>query len=155
MVGQSFEVAVLALIEALSTADVTALICSGDPLVCAIAPLQSSAELSPAASMPRKKRDAKSACGVSRVIISSQWSLTDLKAIVGADKAARQPKRGAGSNASRDAKDEDRAPSTNRRRWHRSPPTLPRCAGVIDCCVGNEAVLIGRGRVARFAARKM
>ena len=47
MVGQSFEVAVLALIEALSTADVTALICSGDPLVCAIAPLQNSAEPKP------------------------------------------------------------------------------------------------------------
>ena len=72
MVGQSFEVAVLALIEALSTADVTALMCSGDPLVCAIAPPQSRAEPNPTSKELRKKRRAKSTCGVSRVIISSQ-----------------------------------------------------------------------------------
>src|ERR1700754_2901863 len=79
MVGQSFEVAVLALIEALSTADVTALTCSVDPLVCAIAPPQSTAEAKPISKELRKKRPAKSTCGVSRVIISSQWSLMDLR----------------------------------------------------------------------------
>src|SRR6266403_5309618 len=103
MVGQSFEVAVLALIEALSTAAVTALMCSGDPLVCAIAPLQSTAELSPMARMSRKKRRAKSACGVSRVIISSQWSLMDLEAMVCLCEAARQPKRGMRRNNGNDS----------------------------------------------------
>src|SRR5882724_2720441 len=79
MVGQSFEVAVLVLIEALSTADVAALICSGDPLVCAIAPLQNSAEPKPTSKELRKKRRAKSTCEVSRGIMSSQWSLMDLQ----------------------------------------------------------------------------
>ena len=51
MVGQSFDVAVLALIEAPSTAEVTALMCSGDPLrVCASALRQESARPSPIAS---------------------------------------------------------------------------------------------------------
>src|SRR5258707_2964331 len=51
MVGQSFDVAVLALIDAPSTAEVTALICSGDPLagLCASAALQDSVRPSPIA----------------------------------------------------------------------------------------------------------
>src|SRR6186713_553564 len=51
MVGQSFEVAVLALIDAPSTAEVTALMCSGDPLagLCASAALQDSVRPSPIA----------------------------------------------------------------------------------------------------------
>src|SRR5690242_11153433 len=49
MVGQSFEVAVLALIDAPSTAEVTALMCSADPLAgfCATAALQDSVRPSP------------------------------------------------------------------------------------------------------------
>src|ERR1700750_1860773 len=79
MVGQSFEVAALALIAALSIADVAALICSGDPLVCANAPPQNSAEPKPTSRELRKKRRAKSRCGVSRVIVSSQWPLKNLQ----------------------------------------------------------------------------
>lgn len=67
------------MIAALSTADVAALICSGDPLVCAIAPLQHNAEPKPTSKKLRKKRRARSTCEVSRVIVSSRWSLTDLQ----------------------------------------------------------------------------
>src|SRR5215211_312018 len=58
MVGQSFEVAVLALIEAPSTADVTALMCSGDPLagVCASAAEHEMARPNPIASASRTGR---------------------------------------------------------------------------------------------------
>ena len=58
MVGQSFEVAVLALIDAPSTAEVTALMCSGDPLagLCASAPPQDSVRPSPIDRGLRKAR---------------------------------------------------------------------------------------------------
>src|SRR6476619_2570573 len=57
MVGQSFEVAVLALIDAPSTAEVTALMCSGDPLagLCASAALQDSVRPNPSAIAARAR----------------------------------------------------------------------------------------------------
>src|SRR6478735_10939758 len=89
MVGQSFDVAVFALIEAPSTADVTALMCSGEPLVCASTPVQEIASPKPIASavcasraglcilvvISGKKRQAESTRG-ERVISSPPSDLS-------------------------------------------------------------------------------
>src|SRR5438094_8980014 len=91
MVGQSLDVAVLALIEALSTAEVTALIWSGDPLVCASAPEHEMAKPNPIAIaacarragrcnwdlVSGEKRRAESLRGKG-IIHPSQRSLADL-----------------------------------------------------------------------------
>src|SRR6266496_1238698 len=89
MVGQSFDVAMLALIEAPSTADVTALMCSGDPLVCATAlPIESARPSPMVSSVPARsaglpmcgdvvvnKRQAKSTRGKRVISSSSQGDL--------------------------------------------------------------------------------
>src|SRR5882757_4186179 len=88
MVGQSFDIAVLARIEAPSTAEVAALMCSGDPLVCAAALPKESARPSPTvrkaavscagrskrSDVAGNRRHAESTRG-KRVISSSQGDL--------------------------------------------------------------------------------